>query len=795
MTRMTLRGLAGRKLRTALTALAIVLGVAMVSGTYVLTDTIDRAFTSIFSATYVNSEAVITAKGEDAVVPDSVLARVRALPSVADAGGSIMDLDSGTTDAEIAGAGGKPLSEDASPTFGMGVDPAQEQFNPLKLKSGEWAGRSDQVVLDAGTASDHDLHPGDRVRIAVDGPSRPYTVSGVARFGDVDSLGGATIAAFDVATARRLFAKDGFDQVHVAARDGVPAATVRRDLRRVLPAGVVVRSGDEQASSSTREVSEFMTYFRYFLLAFGAIALFVGAFVIFNTLTITVAQRTRELATLRTLGASRRFVRASVVLEALVVGLSASAVGLVAGIGLARLLSSLFDKLGMALPEASTVVEPRTVVVSLVAGTVVTVIASLVPALRATRIAPIAAVREGSVLPPARGARIGARLVRVLVPVVGWPARRFGGTAGRLAGANATRNPARTASTAGALMVGLALVTAVAVLGTGLRGAAEDAVSKQVASSHVVTSDGGFEPISVEAGRSVAAVPGVSSVTAVRSDSAKAAGGKSVGVSGVDPATIASGYRFIGSSGRDASALRAGEAIVRSKFASDHGLSRGSRFALTLPSGKRLSLTVAGIYAPPKIDSLVGSVVVSQAQFDRAFARPRNAYVFVSGASTAALSRSLSGFPGTKVESRDGFVETRSEGFAKLLNLLYVLLAFSVVVSLFGMVNTLVLSVFERTRELGMLRAIGMSRRQVRRMVRWESVITALIGAVLGLAAGLAVAAVVVRLISALDVSFVVPVPTLAALTLVAALAGVAAAVLPARRAGRLDVLHALRHE
>jgi putative ABC transport system permease protein len=782
-----------------------------------------------------------------ATIAPSLLEQVRKLPSVEAASGSIMDFSGSSTYATLVDRAGEPIGRNGNPTFGFGVDPRQERFNPLTLVEGAWASGPREVVIDAATAKDSGYGVGDAIGVATDGKPSPYEVVGVARFGEVDSLGGATIAVFDVPTAQRLLHKDGFDAIYVGAKDGVSPEHLAQEIRPILPPTVEAKTGEEQAAASGREVSEFVSYFRYFLLAFGAIALFVGGFVIFNTLSMTVAQRMRELATLRTLGGSRRQVLRSVVLEAGVIGLGASVVGLFLGLGLAKVLSMAFGWLGVTLPEAGTVFAGRTIIVSLVAGTLIAVLAGLIPAIRATRVSPLAAVREGATLPKGRLSRyvpgialavialgggllayslfanglpvatvlgamalgiialfigvamISSRLVKPIAAAVGWPGRSLGGTPGQLGSENSVRNPGRTASTAAALMIGLALVTVVAVLGKGLRSANETAIEKQVHAEYVLTSENGFDPFTALAGDAVSSAAGVESATSVRGDRGKV-GTKSIDVNGVDPASIRDGYAFEWSSGSDASlaALGTNGAIVKEKFADDRNLVVGEHFALLTPQGKKLSLVVRGIFSPPKLDSLLGSVVISQAAFDGAFQRPRNDFTFVNvrgDGTEAALQRSVAGYPDAKLQTRDEFVTQRAKGFGQLLNLLYVLLAFSVIVSLFGMVNTLVLSVYERTREIGMLRAVGMTRSQVRAMVRHESVITALIGAVLGIGLGVAIAGFVISAMSDLDVAFTLPVGTLAVFALAAAVAGVLAAVLPARRASRLNVLESLHYE
>jgi putative ABC transport system permease protein len=858
VSRVALKGLLFRRSRTILTAIAIVLGVAMVSGTYVLTDTISRAFDGIFSASYERTSAVISGKSVvsesagNVTIPESLTARVRRLPGVADAAGAIFDLQSSSDKAQIVGRDGKTISTGGSPTFGFGFDPRQTRFNPMHLTAGHWAVRDGEVVIDQGTAEKEGFEVGERVGVATIGPVRRFRISGIAKFGSVPSLGGATIAVFTVHEAQRLLGKEGrVDLIFVASRPGVSESSVVGQIKPILPPSAQVLTATEQAEENSKDVNSFLNIIRYFLLAFAGIAVMVGAFVTFNTISITVAQRIREFATLRSLGASRRQVLRSVLVEGFCIGVLASVVGLFAGLGLAKALNAVFDAFHLSLPTTGLILETRTVVVALVLGIGVTMVSSLVPALRATRIPPVAAMREGATLPPGRVSRrrgpivavvlvvaigllaygsfgglgtlpaielIGAGCIAMFVAVglsaaaavpplaaaVGAPARRFGGEAGRLAGENATRNPIRTARTAAALMVGLALVTVVATLGAGLRSSDREALDSAVNSDYVVTSKNGFEPFPAAAGNALPAAAGVSLVSNVRSDKAKVFGEETT-INGVAP-NFGRVFNFNWSEGSDAvlAALGAHGAVVEEGYAEDHRLRVGSAFAARTPSGELLRLRVAGIQAPSevqKIDPLVAKVLISDRAFDASFPRPSNIYTFVdtrggeSAAAEASLEKALGPYPDAVVYTKAGWVDKRGSGIGTLLNLLYVLLALSVIVSLFGMVNTLVLSVFERTREIGMLRAIGMTRRQVLRMIRQESVITALIGAGLGLPLGILLAAVFTQVLADQGIGFSLPVGSLIAFTIVAILAGILAAVLPARRASRLDVLEALHYE
>jgi putative ABC transport system permease protein len=853
VTRVALAGLLGRKLRTVLTALAIVLGVAMVSGTLVLTDSIDKAFNFIYTDVRQGSDAVISGKsaigtvqsGQGTFAPtvsSSLLAKTRALPAVQDAEGSV------SGEAQLIDQNGKAIVFGGAPNLGFSIASPDSPFNPLTLVSGAWP-NGKEVVVDSNTAKKKHLAVGGEVGVQAEGAVEPFRISGIVKFGSASALGGATLAGFDLPTAQALFQKHGrFDEIAVARKPGTTDASLIRQIQSILPPTAQVRTGTAQAAQDAKDTDSFITFLRGFLLAFGGIALFVGSFVIANSLSITIAQRTREFATMRTLGATRRQVLVSIVIEALVIGVLAAVTGLFLGLGLAKGLFRLFDAVGFTLPNSGIVFGTSTIVISLAAGILVTLIASLRPALRATRVPPIAAVREGATLPVGRFHRfrtlgsmlttalgfaalayglfkpglgttgvlvamgVGAllifigvsmlseRFIRPLAWALGWPATRMGGAAGALARDNARRNPQRTASTAAALMIGLALVTLVAVLAAGITTTFRSAVNNIWKNAdYAITAQNNFSPIPPTAADAAAQNPIVEAVGNVRTGEVGAFGKRLFATAVNPPSSTMFHLDWIMGSQATIATLGADGAFVDKGYAKLHKLVAGSPIAVTFADGQRQTFRVRGIFDPPAGGSPFGRVTISQKSWDAFNENPRNLYSFVrvrggeSDANLASLNQTLKEFPNAKVQTRQQFIDNQISGLSSILNILYVLLALSVIVSLFGIVNTLVLTVFERTREIGMLRAIGMTRRQVRRMIRHESVITALIGGALGIALGIVLGALLVARVD--FIQFALPVTSLIVFAIMTVVVGMLAAIFPARRAARLNVLAALQYE
>ncbi len=846
-----LRNLSERKLRTVLTSLAIVLGVMMVAGTYVLTDTIDRSFDRIFTQSNEGVDAVVSSKQaietfDDSApaFPEGVLKQVRAVDGVEYAEGSIADQQ-----LSIIGSDGKPRGGNGAPSLGFSVAvPYSDRFDPLTYEQGGPPRNNDEVVIDKASADDEGFAVGDQVTLAGRGGTATFTLSGIATLGDAESLGGATFSVLTLPEAQKLTGKEGkLDQVEVAADPDTSPEQLAANLKAALPGDFDVKTGAQETQSQRDDISEFTSFIKTALLIFAGVALFVGSFLIFNTFSITVAQRTREFAMLRTLGASRRQILASVVLEAGLIGLVASIVGVAIGIGFAKVIKDLLSALGLDLPATGTVVEPRTIIVGLLLGTVITVLSALMPARRATRVAPVAGLRDGvvasttgerrrrtatgvvlailggvamalglfGVLDPgeawvgvgAVGVFLGVALlspvlVTPLASVVGAPIGRFGGVPGTLARENSVRNPGRTASTAAALMVGLALVSFVAVFAAGIKGSIDDAIDKTLTADLTISNEDGFSDIPIGVRDAAAGVDGVAVASPLRFTQDEV-DGKDGTLTLVDPATAADVLALDWDDGSDELLTNLGpdQAVADEGFASDRGLAVGDSFDAKTVSGKVLTLTVVGTFTDNA--DFIGDYAASDVNAD-AFDEQKNATnVFIKldpGADLDQVRSQLDSvmeqrFPTVKVEDQQELKDSISKQVDQTVGIIYALLLLSVIVSVFGIVNTLALTIHERTRELGLLRAVGMSRRQVRRSVRYEAVITALIGAALGLVLGVLFAVLVSRPLADEGFTLSIPIGTLIGLMVLAALAGVLAAIGPARRASRLDVLEALAYE
>jgi putative ABC transport system permease protein len=844
MRKVTISGLAARKLRLALTALAIVLGVTFVTGTLILGDTLNRTFNDLIGTAYqhvsfeIRGKAQLGGSGlasvsgttERRAVPESIASSVSRLPGVSFVHGSVEGY------AQFLERNGNAIGGGGGSTLGFSYDPNQ-QLSPYRLVQGRAPTGPDDVVMDKATATKYDFAVGDRVLMNLPNRAQTFTITGIVTYGNDNNLAGVTLAGFDLQTAQAIFNSRGYyDTINVLAKPGADNVKLQLAISKVLPPGVEVVSGQTVANELSSAVDNELGFISTALLIFAAIALFVGGFTIFNTFSITVGQRTRELALLRVVGASRRQVFRLVLGEAALTGLVASVVGLGLGVVAALALKALLKAFGIELPSAPLVFELRTVIVAIVVGVGVTAISALVPARRAVRIPPVAALVEHSEDQDAslRGRRlvaggaigilgvlavvaglakptiglvgIGAVAVFVavamLVPAVarplasalGRPLASLLGVPGRLGRENSMRNPRRTAQTSAALMIGLALVSTIAVLGASLSTSAKDSVDSAINANYIVTGSGGFSKSVVPA---VSRLPGVTTATTIYQGQFEFRGALSSLVAAT-PTSLDRTVNLHVTAGSGAPAMAAGQLLVDANTAKRDNVHVGSMVAVKFAQTGASTMRIGGIYKP---NPLVGSFVVGDGFFVSHFDDPLPTGVLLATAPGAgnlgpALNRVLQPYANVGYKTRAQFEQSQQNKVNQELGLVYVLLALAVIVALIGIVNTLMLSVFERTREIGLLRAVGMKRRQVRAMIRSESVIIALFGAVVGIVVGTGLG---IALASSLRLNGVtnvtVPVPSLIAFVILSAILGLGAATWPARRAANLDVLAAIAAE
>jgi putative ABC transport system permease protein len=841
MLRTALKGILDHKLRLALTAVSIVLGVAFVAGTFVLTDTIQRTYDSVFADAYegvdaaVRTESAFDAGTAREPVPASLLATVEAVDEVADAEGVVWG------DAQVVDGEGDVVGNGAAPTLGTGWV-ANDTLSPLRLREGREPVGATEVVVDVDTYEELDLAVGQPLRVVTVTGSNTYTVVGAVDFAGGE-LAGGTVVAWDLPTAQAVLDFGGtFGAIHVQADAGVSEADVRDLLTSRLPAGVEAITGSDLAEEESDGAAAAVAFFSVFLLTFGFIALFVGAFIIHNTFSIVVTQRTREMALLRALGATPRQVRRSVLVESVVVGGSASAVGLVLGVLVATGLTSLLASFGVEVPTGDLVVSGRTVVASLLMGTIVTVVSAVGPARRAAKVAPLAAMRAVDPSARAAGVRrtiaglvlagtgvtgvlaglsgsglalvglgalgtfIGVSMVapvaaRPVAAVLGAPLSRLRGVPGGLARQNAMRSPRRTASTASALMIGLAIVAASLVLAASITRSVGGQVERQGVAPYILRNDQfEFSPALVAA---VAAQPEVGAAYAV-SFAPIRIDGATQDVTAIDPVALDARSRHqalaLGTTQGDVATLADGGIAVQVDEAADHGWSLGDELAVEFPDGPAPQ-TLEVIYEE---NGATGNYMIAEAIALTHYSGLPAAYgllVPADGVDDTAVRDAAervidAEYPGVEVLTLAEFADAQEAAINEILGLISALLALAIVIALLGVANTLALSIFERTKEIGLLRAIGTTRNQLRRTVRYEAAIVAAFGALLGLAIGVFFGISLVEAMSAEGIDqTVVPAAPLALLVVLTTVAGVGAAVLPARKAARMNVLVAISHE
>ncbi len=843
----TLKSLLAHKLRMAMSTFAIVLGVAFVSGSLVFTDTMSSSFSDIFRQTapdvtvrpaHAQAASAGGFTGADTrLIPAALVTTLATLPGVSRAGGVVSDQSTlviGKNGKVVTSGGGAPgIAEN----FDSG--PAADGSPIVTITSGTAPAGAGQVVLDDKTAATAGYALGDTVHLVTSGaqPSVTATLVGTVRFGQSGNLVGATLVLMDTPSAQRLYlgGADAFNSVAVTGDGSLTNQQLRDEVTAALPAGFEAVDDQQIAAENQDQIAQSLSFSSTFLLIFAAVSLVVGTFLILNTFSIIVTQRTKELALFRALGASRRQVTRSVLAEAFVVGLAGSTVGLLLGFALALGLKALFGAIGLDLSQAELVLQWRTVVVAYTVGVLVTLLAAYLPARRAGTVPPIAAMQDNAVVPESSMklrilgggllATVGAALmiwtlafadsipmlgggalavfigVVMLGPVIGRPivtaiARPFPrmfGTVGVLARQNARRNPRRTAATASALMIGLALVGTMAVLGQSTKASVDQSLRTDLTADYVV-SNATPAPFSATIGPRIAAVPGVANVVALRLTVAGVDGVQGT-VASFDATAFSKAIALTVESGD----LNTGDngLLVTSTRAGTEGWKVGDTLDIDLPAGGR-AMPIVGILAPSRF--LGADVVLPPVALRAGGITAADTLLFLTrtpGANTAAvtagITRVLADLPTVTLQDRNAFAATTRASIDQIIAIVYALLGLAVIIAVLGIVNTLALSMMERTREVGLLRAVGMSRRQLRSMVRLESVAISVLGAVLGIGLGLIFGISLQRALSGHGIQVLsIPGGQLLAFVVVAAIVGVLAAVFPARSAARMDVLRAI---
>jgi len=847
MIRTALKNLIAHKLRLLSTALAVTLGVALMAGTFVLTDTMTRTFDNLFANVYQGTDAVVRAKAafeapqgggvQRGRVDASLVRTVRSVDGVATAEGAIFGYARLT--AKDGHALGNPTN--GAPTLGTNWSDNAE-LNPFTLVEGRPPRAPNEVVIDRKSAQDGGLSVGDTTTVMVLGPPRQMRITGIAKFGTADSPGGASCAIFTLHTAQRLVAEPGkFDSISVVAEPGVSQTELAKRISSVLPTGTEAVTGATITAESQDQIQKALGFFNTVLMIFAVVALLVGGFMMFNTFAITVAQRTRENGLLRALGASRRQVLMAVLLEALAVGVLASIVGLVAGVGVAVGLRSLMLAIGIEIPTTDLTIQTSSMLIAFTIGVVVTVLAALSPARKAGKVPPIAAMQLGVAGSSGYGSKqrvyvglavlglgiaalvgglfadtgkpmltVGAGALLVFFGVsilgrtmalplsrfIGWPLPRTRGMPGELARENAMRNPKRTAASASALMIGVGLVGLITIFVASTRASVDHSITNTFTGDLVVDGGGGlYGGVDPAIAKRLSDLPEVSVATGIRVGLAKVAG-SGVVVQAADPTTLPK-IMDIDVRAGSVAVLGPTDLAVYKNAASDNNWHVGSTVHMLFAKTGHRTMRIALIYGD---NTQLGNYFMSTTAFEANFAGQFDHEVFVNtadGVSTdqaaAAMKNVTNEYPGVKVLSRSAYVAEQMKTVNQLLALVYALLGLAILIALLGIANTLTLSISERIREIGLLRAVGMTRAQLRSTIRWESVIIALQGTVLGLVIGVFFGWALVGALRDQGITqFEVPVTSLGVIVLCAVAAGMLAAIMPGRHAAKLNILRAV---
>lgn len=847
MLKVALSGLRANKVRLALTSLAIVIGVAFVSGSFVFTDTITARFDALLGDISAGTDVYVRATdpefGNDfgqliLSMPAETLDAVRAVEGVTEAEASVDGL------AQVIGKDGEPIGGQGPPTLATSWMESTT-LSPLQIKEGNGRPprRAGEVVMDVGTARAAEFAVGDEVGIQFAGPIQTYTLVGLASFGEEDNLAGATLVVFEFSEAQRALDLDGrITNIQVAAAVGVTPDELVTRIEPVLPEDVIAITVEQSNAQQSEDISEALSFLTIGLLAFAAIAVFVGGFIITNTFRIIVAQRTRELALLRAIGATGGQVTRMVVAEAFVIALISSIVGVVGGILLSLGLQALMRAANVGLPDGPLTILPRTVIIGMAVGVIVTVISAILPARKAASIPPVAAMSEVMSAPTRKSltnramwgtgvtalgvialgiglftsvenaiwfVAIGALTmfvgVSILAPLaagpvtafIGWPLSRLFGVPGELAVQNTRRQPRRTASTASALMIGVALVVFVAIFGASIKASVSSALADIFPADLTISSSNFTTGISPQFTDELRSAPEIAEVTALGFIQVRIED-EVVSVTAVEPDTVAA-LLSVGATDEELATLASEDGLLVNRAEDDHEQWIGRTFDVEMPNGSVAPGTVTGTFEAEGF----GRFLITRDRYITGLETVADSLVAANAAdgvsleeARAAVTEIAAPFPNLEIQTTSEVLDDAEAQIDQLLAIFSALLGLAIIIAVLGITNTLALSIIERTREIGLLRAVGMVRRQVRRMIRWEAVLIALFGAILGMLAGIGLGwAVVTALADEGLGTFSIPYGQLVVYIVIAALAGVIAAIYPARKAARMNILEAIAYE
>lgn len=852
MLRAAIKNLLGHKLRMFLTGFSIILGVSFVSGTYIFTDSISSTFNNLFKDVFSGVDVTVRPQKTDfgqnsGSFDESILSQVEAVEGVSVASGGVGGV------AQYLDRDGKPIGGQGPPTIGSSWT-SETGLNILTIEEGGRAPeKSGEVVMDKATALANNFAVGDSVKIVTNGPAEEFTITGIARFGEANNLGGATLAAFELREAQRLFDQVGkFTEINIKAQTNVEPTSLRDEIAKILPDNLEAVTGEQQSNEQISEINQSLGFINTALLAFAGIAIFVGSFIIQNTFRIIVAQRSKELALLRAIGASRLQVVNLVIYEAIAVALLSSTVGIFAGLVISTAVRQLMNAIGFGIPGGDLTIAPRTVFVSLGVGVIVTLVAALLPAIKASQVSPVEALRDNEASGPKRkslfkrslsglllaivGAisliyglngnvdqplyAVGAGVVLMFIGVsviapllsiplsrfIGAPLVRLRGVPARLARDNAKRTPRRTASTAAALMIGVSLVTMLSIMATTFKSEITRVLDDSfpadltIYSNNIGQGGPGTAGFSIKAYELIQDIPELQTIVRVRyAFQGIQINGKTEDLfAGVDADTFGRVMK-LKESENAYEKLQDGGILVAQKRLDAEQWTVGQNISITFPVSGTKDFEIIGSFE----EAFDSDLIVSSDTYLANIPVNDLTMLLIKTSPDADVTKvketvknELSGYPQLGVQDKGDLFKTAEEQIDQILALFWGLLAFAVIIAVLGITNTLMLSISERTRELGMLRAIGMTRSQMRRMIRYESIIIALFGAVLGVAMGSFFAWAVLRALASQGIEgYVFPYSQVAIYFLLAIVAGIFAAAWPARKAARMDILKAIYHD